>query len=71
MQVNDIRKKSVGQIVWLQITFKVRIFYRAQFILVTITKRHVSQRPFELEPNVRYFWNPENDCVQLVYFLSF
>ena len=32
MQVNDVRKKSVGQIIWLQFPFKVRIFYRAQFI---------------------------------------
>ena len=32
MQVNDIRKKYVGQIIWLQFTFKVRTFYCAQFI---------------------------------------
>ena len=32
MQVNDVRKKSVGQIIWLQFPFKVRIFYCAQFI---------------------------------------
>ena len=32
MQVNDIRKKSVGQIIWLQFMFKVRTFYCTQFI---------------------------------------
>ena len=69
MQVNDIRKKSVGQIVWLQ--FTLGYFITLNSFLVTVTKRHVSQRPFELESNVRYFWNPENGCVQLGYFLSF
>ena len=32
MQFNDIRKKAVGQIVALQLTFKVQRFYRAQSI---------------------------------------
>ena len=32
MQYNDIRRKSVSQITWLQFKFKIRIFYRAQFI---------------------------------------
>ena len=50
---------------------KLGYFIALNSFLVTVTKRHVSQRPFELESNVRYFWNPENDFVQLVYFLHF
>ena len=48
MQFNDIRKKAVGQIVWLQLTFKDRRFYLKAFS-VTLTKRQVS--PFELGGN--------------------
>ena len=32
MQFNDIRKKAVGEIVWLKLTFEVQQFYRAQSI---------------------------------------
>ena len=35
-------------------------------VLVAVTKRHVSQRPFKLEINAGYFWKPQNNSFQLV-----
>ena len=46
-------------------------FIALSAFLVTLTKSHISQRPFELKINAGDFWNSQNDHFQRVKFQSF